>query len=104
MKWKLAALTCAYFVAGSALAGGSIAEKGAFYTAVTAVSPSDAAYSFLLEQYLEMKCGKPQSIAHIKNLSEQDGASLFVILALKAGDTAKARDIIRALPCEGASR
>lgn len=86
----------------SAFAGNSDQEKASFYSVLTTVTPSDASYTFLLDQYLEAKCGKPQSIDHIKKVSAQ-GASLYVILAIKSGDVAKAREVIRSLPCEALS-
>jgi hypothetical protein len=76
-------------------------ERNAYFQALTTISPDVAAYSFVIEQYLDAKCHRPQSMEHMKLVLKRDDANaLPVILALKAGDTNKAKAIIERLPCE----
>lgn len=101
MKFKALLPLALALSTGAAIAGEEDLKRDAFFQALTVMSPELAAYSFAIEQYLDVKCGRPQSLAHIQAvLHRDDSSSLFVILALKAGDTAKAKAIIQGLPCE----
>ena len=79
---------------------GTKTEKGPFYLALASMAPEAAAYTFLLDQHLELKCGRGQSINHLKALSGGDGNMLRMILALKAGNASEARNLHASLPCE----
>lgn len=99
MKAKLLALIIATLCT-SVLAGPPDPGKGAFYMAMTSMAPSESTYLFMVDQMLEARCGKPQSINHLKSLNDKGGASLFVTLELKKGDLAEAKSMLASLPCE----
>lgn len=101
MKFKALLLLACTVSGGSAIAGEEERQRDAYFQALTAMSPELAAYSFALEQYLDAKCGRPQSLAHIQAvLGRDDANALPVILALKAGNADKAKATIQRLPCE----
>jgi hypothetical protein len=100
MKFKIPALLAFTLLAGAAVAADD-AEQAAYYRSLTAMSPDLAAYSFVIEQYLDARCGRPQSLKHVQAvLRSNDASSLGVTLALKAGDKAKAKAMLERLPCE----
>ena len=79
-------------------------ERAPYFQTLTAKSPQLAAYSFVIAQFLDMKCGRQQSLGHLKSILDHDDSSPApVILALKAGDTEEAQTIIHRLPCEQAT-
>jgi hypothetical protein len=71
--------------------------REAFYTALATMSPDIAAYTFVVDEYLSARCGKPQSIEHIKTVSM---SYVQVLPALKEGNLEKARSKVQSMPCE----
>ena len=71
--------------------------KSAYYRSLTAMWPDLAVYSFMVDELLEPRCGRPQRLEHVKSVSS---THLKVLLALKEGRTEAASAELRAVPCE----
>jgi hypothetical protein len=99
MKLKAALAIASTLFSTATFAADADVERSAFFQALVAMAPQEAAYSFVIDQYLEVKCGRPQSVKHLKAVLSSHTA-LHTILALKAGDSAKAKANIQQLPCE----
>ena len=100
MRKKIALFGFLYCILMSTFAGDIAAQKGPFYLALSAMTPDEAAYLFVVDQYMEVRCGRYQSIEHLKKLSTSESASIYVKMALKSGNLDKARAIVQAMPCE----
>lgn len=100
MKKIIAALLWAVFYASSANAADE-PKKGAFYLALSTMSRDIAAYTFMLDELLTARCGASPSIEHLKTASE---SYIYVLLALKDGNTADAKARLSSIPCERLSR
>lgn len=77
------------------------AKKGAFYLALSNMSRDIAAYTFMLDELLTARCGTSPSIEHLKTASE---SYIYLLLALKDGNTADAKARLSSIPCEKAPR
>lgn len=75
----------------------SVEDKGTFYAAVFQMSQEDVGYLFMLDQLLEIRCGKPQSIEILKKAMP---SKTYVLLALKAGMVNEAKKHISSVQCE----
>lgn len=72
-------------------------EKENFYLALSTMSDDLASYTFMIDQILELKCGKVQSIQALKKASE---TQIYVLIELNKGNSKKAKEIIASIPCE----
>jgi len=73
-------------------------ERPAFYQALMKISSSEARQTFMVDQLLAERCGKPQTLTALKDaVSSSD---LFVLRSLKAGDISAARAALSNLQCE----
>lgn len=73
------------------------AKKGDFFLALTSMSTESSAYTFMIDQLLEQKCKKPQSI---ETISKGGETKIHVLLALKNGNYEEAKKIINTISCE----
>jgi hypothetical protein len=88
-------LVLSIFISTSAVADD--VDRSPFYLALSNMSPDMAAYTFMVEQFLEVKCGKKQPLENIKAASE---SRLNVSLELKAGNYKSAQKLINEIQCK----
>ena len=88
------------YVAAAAAMGTTIAapsdERAPFYMAMSA--SRDATALFFLDEMLTARCGKQQSIDHLRVVS--GATQLSVAVALRDGDVARARTGLAMMKCE----
>jgi hypothetical protein len=96
MKTKIATALIAAVFASSASAADD-AKKGMFYLSLTTMSRDLAAYTFMLDELLTVRCGASPSIEHLKTATE---SYIYVLIALKDGNTSEAKSRLAAIPCE----
>jgi hypothetical protein len=73
--------------------------KTAFYLALSSMADTPATHIFMLDEMLAARCGKPQSIEHIKRASAT-AAQPVITAALTAGRMTEARARLASIPCE----
>lgn len=100
VKIIFSVLFCAALCSNSVFAADE-AKKGPFYLALSSMSRDIAAYTFMLDELLTARCGASPSIVYLKTASE---SYIYVLLALKDGNTADAKARLLSIPCEKASR
>lgn len=81
----------------STVSGAGNENKGAYFLALTAHSTELSSYLFLVDQLLETKCGKPQSLASVEKGSE---TQIQVLSALKNGQYDRAKAIVSSIACD----
>lgn len=81
---------------GSSLSHAQDREKGPYFLALSSMSNDASVFSFMIDQYLENKCGKAQTI---DSLNQSTESYLQIALALKGGNYKKAKTILNSVPC-----
>ena len=71
-------------------------EKDSYFLALSTMSNDLSVFTFMIDQHLEKKCGKDQSIDSLKQGSE---SYLQIAISLKEGNYQKAQNILEAIPC-----
>ena len=80
----------------SATAGAD--NKPDFYVALSSVSEGLATETFVVDQYLETRCGRPQSIEHLKTIAGKNFMPVFH--ALRVGNINELKTKLASLPCD----
>lgn len=75
-----------------------ITERPAFYQALMTMSSSEARYAFMIDQYLSVRCGKPQTLTALKNAVMS--SDYPVLRFLKNGEINAAQAALANLQCE----
>jgi len=76
---------------------GTDKDKGPFFQALAESSLEAAAYTLVLDQYLEIRCGKKQSVN--KLISVTSNSYINVFQALKEGKYIKAKMVLSNIEC-----
>lgn len=72
-------------------------DKNAYFASLSSSSRELANFSFMIDQHLELKCGKPPSLEAVKTAAE----TLYIISkSLKEFNYTQAREILKTIPCE----
>jgi hypothetical protein len=74
-------------------------QKSAFYSALSMTSTTLANDTFMLDQYLETRCEKHQSIEYLKTLGR---TQRYIVLALKDDKFSEAKVLLASIPCDPA--
>ena len=74
------------------------ANKESFYSAMASMDSNTAAFIFMVDQFLEAKCGVSQSITHLKKKAL--GISNSIQIELKTGNYESAKKLMSSLDCE----
>ena len=72
--------------------------KGSYFLSISSVSKDLSAYSFMIDQILELKCGKSATLDQVGKATE---THIHVLIALKHGDYEEAKRIINSVSCTG---
>jgi hypothetical protein len=81
----------------SSVAAADDVDRSPYYTAITSISTEVASYTFMMEQFLQVKCGKKQPLHHIEKASE---SHVEVLIELKAGNYESAQKLINNIQCK----
>ena len=73
-------------------------NKPDFYVALSSMSDGIATETFMVDLYLETRCGRPQSIEHLKTISGKNFMPVFH--ALRVGNFNELKNKLASLPCE----
>ncbi len=98
MKRLLVLFMCALSFPVLAVTSETMSDRGAFYLYLSSVSNNLATYTFMLEQSIELRCGKTPSIDYLKEAAISNQTEIS--LALKAGNYEKAKNLLLSIPCE----
>lgn len=94
---KVAAITFMCLASSLVQASEKIENKSMFYAAMFNVSREEAEYVFMLDQLLEMRCGKSQSLESLKKSAMN---RIYVSVALKDGKADEAKRLLNSVQCE----